>query len=133
MISLRPGIFCLAMAGWLCYWASAQTVSPGLVRRKLSAENDYTALSALYSSAGGGSDTWDTVNRWMTGYPCTNSWQGISCADGEVKALNLAKGELKGSLPSEISLLTAVTSFYPSRNTLSGTVPTEVGRLTALT
>ena len=92
------------------------------------------ALGALYAAAGGAG--WITNTHWMSGDPCTlgSTWHGIGCSGGEVNSLWLLGNNLTGTIPSEIGLLTAITtSLILSEGGLSGTIPSEVGLLTAIT
>ena len=85
---------------------------------------DYTALSALYSVAGGA--LWDAKLDWMVGAdPCSPSvWEGATCIGGTITRLELSNNNLAGSLPTELGLLTGLTKFFDlSSNALTSTVP----------
>ncbi|KAL5785490.1 hypothetical protein ACOSQ2_007882 [Xanthoceras sorbifolium] len=63
------------------------------------------------------------------GDPCLPrqySWTGVTCSDGpriRVVTLNLTNMGLSGSLPREISNLTALTGIWLGNNSLSGLIP----------
>jgi len=48
-------------------------------------------------------------------------------------ALNVCYNDLNGPIPTEVGLLTALTDVTIRLNSLSGPIPTEMGELTALT
>ena len=74
----------------------------GEPERKLSTSDDYSGLSALYSSMGG--VEWWTNTGWFANTdPCsTISWYGVRCDSGAVDSISLSKNGLSGSIPSEI-------------------------------
>lgn len=101
-----------------------------------SASTDYatqaeSSLSTLYAQLEG--ENWKQNTNWLSGSPCTTSWYGISCSGSYVVELELGTNDLSGSLPSEIGLLTGVTSIDISDNDLSGALPSQCGMLSALT
>jgi hypothetical protein len=98
--------------------------------------DQYTALSALYGSAGGGS--WASKANWMNSSagegPCTGSWYGVTCTSGAVTSLLLQSNGLNGSLPTQIGLATTLSAHLDAyANTeLAGSLPTEFGQLSEL-
>ena len=44
--------------------------------------SDFSALSALYWSTGGGAGNWTNTEGWMSGLPCTKRWHGVDCSRG---------------------------------------------------
>ena len=73
----------------------------------------------------GGSD-WTDTSLWLTNN-ATCGWTGIDCnADDRVTGINLKKNSLSGSLPSELSTLSALQSLTLFRNSLTGTIPTKL-------
>jgi len=87
------------------------------------------ALVALYESANGSG--WTSNNGWVeTNTPC--NWSGVTCEAGRVSKLALAGNQLNGTIPPELSNLTALQELYLSNNRLSGQIPPELGNLTAL-
>ena len=96
----------------------------------------YRALSALYASAGGAA--WTKKSGWLqTTGPCrdtsVNSWYGVTCASGEVTALDAVSNNLIGSLPTELGDLTSMTlgdyptstwtALFSSNSGITGTLP----------
>lgn len=84
------------------------------------ATQDCEALAALFESTNG--NTWTSNGRW--GFdPQVCSWSGVRCAGGRVIGLNLANRNLNGSLPSEMSQLTALQMLDLSNNAIVGNLP----------
>jgi hypothetical protein len=97
-------------------------------------EEEGRALSALYASSGGAS-AWSRRAGWMSGYACTNGWYGVSCGAGgaQVRRLNLEFNSLSGYIPTELGMLSVLTShFNLASNGLSKSIPSELGALTRL-
>lgn len=94
----------------------------------------YYALATLYFTANGKS--WRNNSGWMSPeeqHLC--HWAGVTCiqtATSAVVGLNLSHNDLAGSLPTEIGLLTNITSLSLSQNHLMGPVPSELGYLQQL-
>ena len=93
-------------------------------------------LSALYSATQG--LDWTSKKQWLSGDPCTNSWYGVTCSVSEaegkrITGFDVSSNDLDGTLPTEIGLLTAVTSrVYMNGNSLKGSLPSEIGSMTAM-
>jgi len=98
--------------------------------RKLS---EIDALSAFYISTLGSS--WTINTNWLSSSdPCpSGGWHGIYCDGSQIINLYLPSNNLQGSLPSQIGLLTSLTSYLDfSQNTLSGSLPSQIGLLTGM-
>ncbi len=92
-------------------------------------ESECTALIALYQSTNG--DAWRNREDWLnTITPC--GWEGVMCNDGHVERLFLGNNLLRGSIPSELSQLTNLTTLDLGFNDLSGSIPSELGDLSNL-
>jgi len=94
--------------------------------------DDCTALVALNHATGGNLD-WKVDGKTSL---CT--WPGVTCSNStkRVDKIDLNAHEdkrLTGYIPSEIGLLTAMTSLGLNYNHLTGSIPSEVGQLTAMT
>lgn len=89
-----------------------------------------SALSALYVATGGSS--WSDKSGWMTGDPCTASWDNVNCDAGRVTELSLDDNQVSGSLPTQFGLLTDLTLLSMQSNQLSSALPTEIGALSRL-
>ena len=101
--------------------------------------DDVSALRALYHSADGAA--W-SAPRWMKGDPCGDApyycgvncqgWHGVHCwgPGGRVRKLDLHGRNLRGVLPTQLGLLTALAALDLSGSSgLSGTLPSELGRV----
>ena len=102
---------------------------PFLVLTPLSAyqptePSEVRALQALYSAAGGAAWSVPASKAWLRGDPCgdapyycgekCNGWYGVaSCwgPGGHVRKLDLRGAQLKGTLPSQIGLLTELATL----------------------
>jgi len=108
----------------------------------LCADDDYLALRALYLNTSG--DYW--LDR--TGWPNAaffyanptrpvgldvSTWYGVNVDfNGCVIELLLFSNDLKGTIPSEIGLMTNLISLHLYNNELTGNIPAEIGNLTNL-
>jgi len=77
-----------------------------------------------------------TISRWLSNSPVC-SWKGVSCDTDEtngdvVSELDLTGMQLEGSIPTELFLLTHLTSLLLSTNQLTGRIPVEIAALTQL-
>ena len=94
------------------------------------ANHDREALVALYNSADG--PNWTNNTNWLTAMP-VKSWYGVEPRFTErVIGLKLESNQLKGAIPPEIGLLSAVKDIWFFRNQLSGKVPSEISMLSNL-
>ena len=75
----------------------------------------------------------NNIRQWGTdGQRKLNAWNGITVQDGRVTAVNLAYGELKGEMPTDLGRLGALTELALDENELSGAVPPEFADLASL-
>ena len=85
-------------------------------------QQDSLALVVLYNATDG--SNWTKKGNWLT--DAVKTWEGVTVENGRVVGLNLATCPsvgLTGTLPAEISNLTAIKSIYLSNNQLSGSLP----------
>ena len=114
------------------------------LRGALAANDDKAALTALYAATNGASWKSSCKQGWdLSTEPCngtTTMWHGLNkdtnlvggcSSDGRVLALWLGDCGLRGSLPTEVGLLTTATYIYLHQNSIGGTVPLQLGRLTS--
>jgi hypothetical protein len=88
------------------------------------------ALAALYEQCGG--KQWRQQEGWLAETDvCT--WEGVTCTQGRVTRLVLARNRLHGTLPAELGLLAYLTHLDLAANQLSGSIPAELGNLRSLT
>ncbi|KAL3785388.1 hypothetical protein ACHAW5_007865 [Stephanodiscus triporus] len=91
------------------------------------------ALATLYYSLGIGDG--DLVKGWLVGEECRDvgdygrAWDGVGCDDdGHVRAVVLDGANLRGTIPSEISLLTSIENLIIKNNPgVIGTIPHTIG------
>lgn len=86
------------------------------------------ALGVLYYSTNDGNNSqWNTDDHWISPTPVCQ-WYGIDCEDQRrIVHLNLTNNNLRGSLPTEVQLLSDLRVFDVSQNSLQGTVPESIG------
>ena len=91
------------------------------------------ALEALYVSTSG--DYWKSNRNWMSGDPCSDSWEGVTCSGSTVSSISLQDNGLVGTLPVELGLLSTVTAGLDlsGNDGITGALPSELGTLTGLT
>ena len=86
-------------------------------------KTDSLALVALYNQCNG--LNWTKKANWLTGK--VDTWEGVTVENERVVGLNLGdyvtSVGLMGSLPSEISNLTAIKKLELYNNQLTGTIP----------
>ena len=70
-----------------------------------------------------------------SGFPTTKicGWSGVSCAGGWVTSLAISASKIRGTLPSSIGMLTAITYIALNNNRLYGSIPSSMGSLAKLT
>ena len=87
-------------------------------------EMDRAALVALYKAMNG--NNWTNKSNWLSVKPL-DEWHGVSASSGRVRALNLARNNLSGSIPSSISNLGGLLILQLQNNSLSGSIPSSLG------
>jgi len=71
-------------------------------------------------------------NFWVSSHSVCD-WIGIQCnTDGQVLEIILYNDSLSGNIPSELGMLTQMTSFKAEYNQISGNIPTHLGILSQL-
>lgn len=94
------------------------------------------ALQDLYNATNG--PNWATEtdgfigDEWDFDGVVTNSWYGVTVANGHVTELDLEFNELEGSIPSSIGDLVHLTLLNLLLNNLTGSIPNEIGNLSEL-
>ncbi len=102
------------------------TVTTCLKTQAQCSHPDFDALMALYNSTDG--SNWTDNSGWVDGAagtncdPC-NGWEGVTCASGRVKKVELGNNNLTGILPSEIVNLTLTEVIFLNNNSLNGEIP----------
>jgi len=91
------------------------------------------ALAVFYFATGGGLQSW-SINNWMKGDECRDSWIGVGCTeDGVVRVLSLNNQGLSGTLPREIGRLSLLEHLIlKNHGELSGQIPSVLGHLSHL-
>jgi len=88
-------------------------------------------LKKLYDSTNGSSwfNTWNFTSDQSY---CT--YYGIECGDEseQIVRIMLQSNNLRGSLPSELGMLSSLHYFDFDRNDITGTIPSELGVLSSL-
>ena len=85
---------------------------------------DRDVLVTFYHATGG--DNWTNNDNWLSDAPI-GTWYGVTTDGiGRVVELGLAYNNLLGTIPPELSNLTALTNLYLSWNQLSGEIPSEL-------
>ena len=92
-------------------------------------------LQRIYEALGGAS--WLVSEGWEPGLSCDvraqDQWHGTECAGDTIVRLELVANGLRGTIPTQIGAMPALTSLaIESNSLLSGTIPTEIGALHAL-
>jgi len=108
---------------------------PTAVRRDTppSHPDDIAGLSALYNSAGG--PGWERNGGWLNTSMSVCGWDNVECnaTTGRVSLLRLAGSRLAGTLPPELSRLTALVEFQVGFNPLlTGPIPDGISKMSAL-
>lgn len=88
------------------------------------------ALIALYNATGG--DNWTNNTGWLGAEGTECSWFGVICDDSGVVEINLLDNGLVGTIPTELSQLSALENLKLGRNQLTGNIPVELGQLSNL-
>lgn len=88
-------------------------------------------LSTLYNESNG--NTWTIKTNWLTGTVCpSGGWYGIVCSGSDIISLDLNGNNLLNTLPSQIGLLSLMTTFRMHNNILTGSLPSELGQMTMM-
>ncbi|CAI5513823.1 unnamed protein product [Closterium sp. Naga37s-1] len=84
-----------------------------------------------------------TFTSWAASVPCQvvgkqaaaqTTWSGVLCGyTGDVLYISVARQSLKGSIPTDISKLTALTYLFFNNNWFAGTIPSFIASLPQLT
>ena len=123
------GIVRAVAAGSATITASSGAAS-GTSRIIVTANQDHTALLALYESTGG--RNWKNNTNWLTDEPL-GSWHGVRVDEaGRVTEVVLPANNLDGQIPPEVGSLTRLRKLELQRNRLHGRIPPELGSLTNL-
>lgn len=79
-------------------------------------------LEKLYEAAGG--IKWRNRKNWLQGSPCR--WHGIECDRGQITSIDLGGNGVRGTLPMQLSSLSALKVLNIDESYLSGTIPANV-------
>lgn len=92
----------------------------------------YLLAMSFISWTGTEPDRWAHRSGWMT-KASVCSWHGIKCnSDEDVTRIDLGANQLSGTIPSQLFLLSQLTSLNLNRNKIFGTIPTEIGQISLL-
>jgi len=89
---------------------------------------DSAALVSLYNTSGG--TGWTGADNWLAGPVST--WEGVTIMSGRVSFLSLPNKNLTGTLPPELTELTALTGMNLAGNNLDGNIPAFLGQIITL-
>ncbi|WP_290610924.1 S8 family peptidase [Arsukibacterium sp. UBA3155] len=92
--------------------------------------NQCNALVQLYYETVG--QSWLNNQGWLEPEVAVCSWAGVSCSNGQVRALDLSNNNLTGELPAALAGLTALTELDLSFNSLTGDFPAVLLQLRSL-
>jgi hypothetical protein len=90
------------------------------------------ALAVLFISLGG--ENWNFNSLWLSSDYSFCYWYGIICrienvSKAEITSIILRENGLRGSIPSEISLISSLMSLDLSSNKITSTLPESIGSL----
>ena len=92
---------------------------------------DYPALVALYSSLNG--QFWTNSTNWLDTTKPISTWFGITETNGRVTDINLGfNNNVSGSIPTELTDLTELQTFWIQGSYVSGEIPSNIGDLANL-
>jgi hypothetical protein len=100
------------------------------------------ALLTLWFQQAYTKTTWTNTTGWLVNANECDDWFGIQCAPINVKGdvgiknvvtIDFYENNAQGTIPADLGLITALTSFSAGSNSLKGTLPASIGQLTALT
>lgn len=89
----------------------------------------------LYFSTDGKSweEEEDATNLWLSSGHTICDWKGIQCnGNVQVEEIDLFHKSLNGAIPSELGMLSKMTSLVLKNNQLFGTIPSELGTLSQI-
>lgn len=123
--------------------SACDSTHQGLVALAVAQTNDigdvldptmFFAMSTLYFALQG--TLWRVDSNWLEGTsPCSagSMWHGVVCSSNRSIGISLENNHLQGSLPTEIGLLSDLTTLVVALNDkMTGTLPSEVGLLKRL-
>lgn len=98
---------------------------------------EYQALQDIFKSTGGSGWYWPPHrSQWKFDIfqdPCAARWYGINCGSkSQIIEISLPYANLIGTLPTSVSLLTALQILNVEHNHLSGTIPIELFEMSTL-
>lgn len=73
------------------------------------------------------------VSSWSGNDPCGGPWVGLTCTDGKVNGIHLAKFNLSGTLSPSIARIDSLTRIDLGSNKLTGAIPSNWTNLKSLT
>lgn len=105
------------------------------------------ALRTFYEATDGAN--WRKNTNWLSGDPCINKWSNVigcgapmtakaakqptkAAAHSSITGLNLAKMGMRGTVPTQLGLLSKLGAISVRINEISGTLPSELGALKEL-
>jgi hypothetical protein len=101
------------------------------------------ALLTLWFQQAFTNTTWTDRNGWLVNANECDDWFGIQCVSvdwggnvgiqNSVQEIDLFRNNVHGTIPADLGLLAALTSFIVNENALTGTLPESVGQWTSLT
>ena len=96
------------------------------------AMSDRDVLVAFYHAMGGGHNTWQRTDNWLSDRPL-GEWFGVTTdADGRVTRLDLRNNWMGGEIPSELVNLNKLEYLDLTSSNLRGKIPAWLGNLTNL-
>ena len=93
-------------------------------------EVECQTLLELYDSTNG--PDWINQAGWAEQSVTPCSWEGVTCAGGNVTEIRFVENNLAGPLPPSIGNFPELRSLRLIKNPLSGEIPTGIGSLTKL-
>jgi hypothetical protein len=93
------------------------------------------SLATFYYSTGG-DRRWVDDSRWLSDDDeCTwysRSNEPFICSEGEYEIWSIAKNDMRGILPKEISMLSSLEILEMPVNIITGSLPSTIGEMTTL-
>ena len=87
-------------------------------------------LTLLYDTTGGDAwspDSWDLTSISDPTQVCSNNLYGIECNEVfQVYKISLQNNNLRGTIPTELALLTRLQYLNLKHNFINGDIPTEI-------